>query len=107
MDKVLKLTKNAKVMIIKNICVNDGLAIGVTGRVVGYTENTNSQVTHIKIKCDSTKVGRLHRISCPNCQGQETICVIREIDTIDQQDTDFRSKRGAKTISFTFELGYN
>ncbi|CAF2136705.1 unnamed protein product, partial [Rotaria magnacalcarata] len=96
MNKVLKLAKNAKVMIIKNICVNDGLANGVTGRIVDYIENTNSQVTHIKIKCDSTKVGRLHRISCPNCQGQDTICVIRENDTIDQQDNDFRSNKGTK-----------
>ncbi|CAF4805262.1 unnamed protein product, partial [Rotaria sp. Silwood2] len=32
MNKVLKLAKNARVMIIKNICVNDGLANGVTGR---------------------------------------------------------------------------
>ncbi|CAF5136761.1 unnamed protein product, partial [Rotaria magnacalcarata] len=41
-------------------------------------------------------VGRLHRISCPNCQGQDTICVIRENDTIDQQDNDFRSNKGTK-----------
>ncbi|CAF4215646.1 unnamed protein product, partial [Rotaria sp. Silwood2] len=96
MNKVLKLAKNARVMIIKNICVNDGLANGVTGRIVDYVENSNSQVSHIKIKCDSTKVGRLHRISCPYCHGQDTICVTRESDTIDQQDTDFRSKKGIK-----------
>ncbi|CAF4471020.1 unnamed protein product, partial [Rotaria magnacalcarata] len=34
--------------------------------------------------------------SCPNCQGQDTICVIRENDTIDQQDNDFRSNKGTK-----------
>ncbi|CAF3367790.1 unnamed protein product [Rotaria socialis] len=95
-NKQLRLAKNARVMIIKNICVNDGLANGVTGRIVDYVENNEPQVSHIKIKCDSTKVGRLHRISCPNCHGQDTICVIRESDTIDQQDADFRSKRGVK-----------
>ncbi|CAF2154510.1 unnamed protein product, partial [Rotaria magnacalcarata] len=95
-NKQLRLAKNARVMIIKNICANDGLANGVTGRIVDYVENNESQVCHIKIKCDSTKVGRLHRISCPNCHGQDTICVIRESDTIDQQDADFRSKRGVK-----------
>ncbi|CAF4702578.1 unnamed protein product, partial [Rotaria sp. Silwood2] len=96
MNKVLKLAKNARVMIIKNICVNDGLANGVTGRIVDYVENSNSQVSHIKIKCDSAKVGRLHRINCPYCHGQDTICVTRESDTMDQQDTDLRSKKGIK-----------
>ncbi|CAF2866624.1 unnamed protein product, partial [Rotaria sp. Silwood2] len=96
MNKVLKLAKNARVMIIKNICVNDGLANGVTGRIVDYVENSNSQVSHIKIKCDSTKVGRLHRISCPYCHGQDTICVTRESDANGQQDADFRSKKGIK-----------
>ncbi|CAF3421607.1 unnamed protein product [Rotaria socialis] len=95
-SKVLKLAKNAKVMIIKNICVNDGLANGVTGRIVDYIENNNSKVSHIKIKCDSANVGRLHRISCPYCHGQDTICVTREIDTIDQQDNNFQSKKGIK-----------
>ncbi|CAM4767382.1 unnamed protein product [Rotaria magnacalcarata] len=94
--KVLKLAKNAKVMIIKNICVNDGLANGVTGRIADYIENNNSQVSHIKIKCDSANVGRLHRISCPYCHGHDTICVTREIDTIDQQDNSFQSKKGIK-----------
>ncbi|CAF2095939.1 unnamed protein product [Rotaria magnacalcarata] len=83
-------------MIIKNICVNDGLANGVTGRIVDYIENNNSQVSHIKIKCDSANVGRLHRISCPYCHGHDTICVTREIDTIDQQDNSFQSKKGKK-----------
>ncbi|CAF2143860.1 unnamed protein product [Rotaria magnacalcarata] len=83
-------------MIIKNICVNDELANGVTGRIVDYIENNNSQVSHIKIKCDSANVGRLHRISCPYCHGHDTICVTREIDTIDQQDNSFQSKKGIK-----------
>ncbi|CAF3974784.1 unnamed protein product [Rotaria sp. Silwood2] len=96
MNKVLKLAKNARVMIIKNICINDGLANGVTGRIVDFIENSNSQVSHIKIKCDSSKVGRLHRISCPFCHEQDTICVTRESDTMDQQDIDCRSKKGLK-----------
>ncbi|CAF5168177.1 unnamed protein product, partial [Rotaria magnacalcarata] len=41
-------------------------------------------------------VGRLHRISCPYCHGHDTICVTREIDTIDQQDNSFQSKKGIK-----------
>ncbi|CAF4500130.1 unnamed protein product, partial [Rotaria magnacalcarata] len=42
-NKQLRLAKNARVMIIKNICANDGLANGVTGRIVDYVENNESQ----------------------------------------------------------------
>ncbi|CAF4974012.1 unnamed protein product, partial [Rotaria sp. Silwood1] len=95
-NKSLRLAKNARVMITKNICVNDGLANGVTGRIVEFVENNNAHVSHIIIKCDSPKVGRLHRVSCPHCHGRDTICVIRESDSIDQQDFDVRSRKAIK-----------
>ena len=60
-------------MITKNICVSDGLANGVVGRIVGFVENDQKRVSHIIIKCDSSTVGRLHRVACPHCHGQETV----------------------------------
>ncbi|CAF1331247.1 unnamed protein product [Rotaria sordida] len=95
-NKSLRLAKNARVMMTKNICVNDGLANGVTGHIVEFVENDYAHVSHIIIKCDSPKVGRLHRVSCPHCHGRDTICVIRENDSIDQQDFDVRSKKAIK-----------
>ncbi|CAF1332421.1 unnamed protein product [Rotaria sordida] len=95
-NKPLRLAKNARVMITKNICVKDGLANGVTGRIVEFVENNNAHISHIIIKCDSPKVGRLHRVSCPHCHGRDTICIIRESDSIDQQDFDVRSRKAIK-----------
>ncbi|CAF5161901.1 unnamed protein product, partial [Rotaria sp. Silwood1] len=59
-------------------------------------ETNNAHVSHIIIKCDSPKVGRLHRVSCPHCHGRDTICVIRECDSIDQQYSDVRSIKAIK-----------
>ncbi|CAF4482171.1 unnamed protein product [Rotaria sp. Silwood2] len=95
-NKPLQLAKHAKVMITKNICVNDGLANGVTGHIVEFVENNNGNISHIIIRCDSPKVGRLHRVTCPHCHGQDTICVIRESNTIDQLDYNSQSKKGTK-----------
>ncbi|CAF4753159.1 unnamed protein product, partial [Rotaria sp. Silwood2] len=95
-NKPLQLAKNAKVMITKNICVNDGLANGVTGHIVEFVVNNNGNISHIIIKCDSPKVGRLHRVTCPHCHGRDTVCVTRESDTIDRQDFDLSSKKGIK-----------
>ncbi|CAF4925532.1 unnamed protein product, partial [Rotaria sp. Silwood2] len=61
-NKPLQLAKNAKVMITKNICVNDGLANGVTGHIVEFVENNNGNISRVIIRCDSPKVGRLHRV---------------------------------------------
>ncbi|CAF4783767.1 unnamed protein product, partial [Rotaria sp. Silwood2] len=83
-------------MITKNICVNDGLANGVTGHIVEFVESNNGNISHIIMKCDSPKVGRLHRVTCPNCHGKDTVCVTRESDTINRQDFDFSSKKGKK-----------
>ncbi|CAF3382808.1 unnamed protein product [Rotaria sp. Silwood2] len=95
-NKPLRLAKNARVMMTKNICVNDGLANGVTGRIVEFVENNNKDASHIIIKCDSSKVGRLHRVSCPHCHGRDTICVMRESNTIDRLDYDSQSKKATK-----------
>ncbi|CAF3150203.1 unnamed protein product [Rotaria sp. Silwood2] len=94
--KPLRLAQNARVIITKNICVNDGIANGVTGRIVGFVENDNKGVSHIIIKCDLSKVGRLHRVTCPHCHEQNTICVIRESNTIDRLECDSQSKKGTK-----------
>ncbi|CAF4590297.1 unnamed protein product, partial [Rotaria sp. Silwood2] len=85
-NKPLQLAKNAQVMITKNICVNDGLANGVTGHIVEFVENNNVNVSHIIIKCDSPKVGRLHRVSCPHCHGRDTAMTIHKAQgiTVDQ-----------------------
>ncbi|CAF3204209.1 unnamed protein product [Rotaria sp. Silwood2] len=95
-NKPLQFAKNAKVMITKNICVNDGLANGVTGHIVEFVENSNGNVSHIIIRCDSPKIGRLHRVTCPHCHGRDTVCVTRESDTIDRQNFDLNSKKGMK-----------
>jgi hypothetical protein len=95
-NKTLRLAKNARIMIEKNICVSDELANGVMGRTVGFVENDNKEVTHILIKCDLCTVGCIHRVNCSHCHGKDTICVVRENDNIDRQEYDFRSKKGTK-----------
>ncbi|CAF4395081.1 unnamed protein product, partial [Adineta steineri] len=75
---------------------NKPLPNGVTGRLVDFVENNNKEISHIIIKCDSSKVGRLHRASCPHCHGKDTVCVIRESNTADRSDFDLQSKKGAK-----------
>ena len=92
----LRLAKNARVMITKNIAVNDGLANGVMGRVVDFVETENKNVSQVIIKCDLPSVGRLHRVSCVHCHGKDTICVVRENDNIDRQDNNFSNKKSRK-----------
>jgi DNA replication protein DnaC len=94
--KVLRLARNARVMITKNISVNDGLANGVVGRIVSFVENEKNEVSRIVIQCDSPKIGRIHRLSCPHCQAQNTVCVGRESNTIDRFDFESESKKGCK-----------
>ncbi|CAF4666955.1 unnamed protein product, partial [Rotaria socialis] len=95
-NKPLRLAKNARVMITKNISVNDGLANGVTGRIIDFVEDNNKEVSRIIIKFDSNTVGRIHRINCQSCQGKDSVCVTRESDTSDQQESDFRSRKSTK-----------
>ncbi|CAF4655442.1 unnamed protein product, partial [Rotaria sp. Silwood2] len=81
-------------MITKNICVNDGLANGVTGHIVEFVENNDGNVSHIIIRCDSPKVGRLHQVTCPHCHGRDTVCVTREIDTLDRRAMTLHKAQG-------------
>ncbi|CAF5174403.1 unnamed protein product, partial [Rotaria magnacalcarata] len=37
--------------------------------------------------------GRIHRINCRYCHEEESVCVTRESDTTDQQESDLRSKK--------------
>ena len=92
----LRLAKDARVMITKNIAVNDGLANGVMGRIVDFVETGNQNVSHIIIKCDLPSVGRMHRVNCLYCYQSDTICVGRESDHIDRQDNQFSTKRNRK-----------
>ena len=92
----LRLAKNACVMITRNLCVNDGLANGVVGRVVGFIENEKNDVCRIKIKCVSPRVGRAHRVNCPHCRGQDTVCVARESNSNDRLDFDTETKKNCK-----------
>jgi hypothetical protein len=79
-NKPLRLAKNARVMITKNICVSDGLANCVMGRIVGFIDNDNKEFSRILIKCDLPTVGRLHRVNCRHCHGQDTVYVVHAID---------------------------
>ena len=95
-NKPLRLAKNARVMITKNICVNDGLANGVKGRIIGFVGNNNTEVSRIILKCDPSTVGSLHRVNCPHCHEKNTVCVTRESDSLDQHDHDSRSRKSTK-----------
>ena len=85
-----RLAINARVMITKNISVIDGIANGVTGHIVRFIEN-GQEVSHIVIKCNSSRTGQLHRSSCRYCHAHDTICVVRENDNDDIQNNDSRS----------------
>ncbi|CAF2880112.1 unnamed protein product [Rotaria sp. Silwood2] len=95
-NKTLRLARNARVMITKNISVNDVLANDVRGRIIDFVENNNTEVSRIIIICDSLTVGRHHRISCPHCHGKDAVCVTRERDSVDQQHSDLRSRKSIK-----------
>lgn len=91
----IRLAKDARIMITKNICVSDGLANGVTGRVVGFVED-NQQVSRVLIKCDSATAGRSHRSACLHCSHNGTICVARENDSNNRDDAQSNTSSGGK-----------
>lgn len=89
----LRLAKNARVMLTKNICVNDGLANGVMGRVFDFIKE-NDRISKVMVKCDSSDVGKEHRRKCVDCCRHQTICVTREVDCRDKDDipSNFKSQ---------------
>ena len=91
----LRLAKDARVMITKNISVSDGLANGVTGRVVGFIE-ANGEVSRILIKCDSSNAGLSHRRVCSHCRHCGTICIMRENDSNERDENPMNSCKGRK-----------
>ena len=90
-----RLAKGARVMITKNLCVNDGLANGVTGRVADFVEE-KGQVSRVLIKCDSANAGLSHRRACSYCRHSGTICIMRENDSNDRDENQTNSCRGGK-----------
>ena len=96
----LRLAKTARVMITKNISVADGLANGVTGRIVDFVENSDNEVLRILIECDSLYAGRSHRASCQYCRERNTICVIRENENDEKHD----QYSGSGSVSKQFPL---
>ncbi|CAF1426953.1 unnamed protein product [Adineta ricciae] len=82
----LRLAKNARIMITNNICVADGLANGVTGRIVDFIENKYKEIVRIVIKCDSPSAGTLHRTSCQHCHNRDTVCVERNNENDDKYE---------------------
>ncbi|CAF3475451.1 unnamed protein product [Rotaria socialis] len=94
--KPLRLAKNARIMLTKNISVHDGLANGVTGRIFDFVENNDRQISRILIKCDSVKAGVDHRRSCSTCKKLGTICVTRENDCIDTEESVSKSTESNK-----------
>ena len=91
----LRVAKDARVTITKNVCVSDGLANGVTGRVVSFVEQ-NGQVSRILIKCDSPNAGHSHRSACSYCRHSGTICLTRENDCNDRDESQTISNIGGK-----------
>ena len=85
-----RLVINARVMITKNISVIDGIANGVPRHIVRFIEN-RQEVSHVVIKCNSSRTGHLHRSSCKHCHGHDTTCVVRVNDNDDIQSNDSRS----------------
>ncbi|CAF1481232.1 unnamed protein product [Adineta ricciae] len=82
----LRLAKDARIMITNNICVADGLANGVTGRIVDFIENKYKEIVRIVIKCDSPSAGTLHRTSCQHCHNRDTVCVERNSENDDKYE---------------------
>lgn len=58
MSSLLMVSVNAKVMLIRNICVADGLVNGVTGTIVKIVNNTDNDVKAIDITFDNENVGK-------------------------------------------------
>ena len=75
--------------------MNDGLAIGVTGRVADFVEG-NGQVSRVLIKCDSVSAGLSHRRACSHCRHCGTICIMRENDSNDRDENQTNSCGGGK-----------
>lgn len=57
MSSVLVLSVNARVMLIRNIDVSDGLVNGVIGTVLEISEESNGDIKSITVSFDNKKVG--------------------------------------------------
>lgn len=57
MSSSLMVSVNARVMLIRNICVADGLVNGVTGTIVKIVKNTDNEVKAIDLTFDNENVG--------------------------------------------------
>lgn len=61
----LTLCKNARIMLIKNLDVSDGLVNGATGKILDiiHSESSSSFPKAIVIQFDNRKIGRIARQS--------------------------------------------
>lgn len=57
MSSLLVLSVNARVMLIRNIDVSDGLVNGVIGTVLEISEESNGDIKSITVSFDNKKVG--------------------------------------------------
>lgn len=57
MSSSLVLSVNARVMLIRNIDVSDGLVNGVIGTIMGFSEESNGEIKSIAVSFDNRKVG--------------------------------------------------
>ncbi|CAF1465288.1 unnamed protein product [Didymodactylos carnosus] len=71
----IRLAKNARIMLTKNISVSDSLTNDVTGRILEFIEDSKKEASHILIKCDNVRAGRQHHNACQHCREHETVCV--------------------------------
>ena len=61
----IKLKKGARIMLIRNIDVTDGLANGSTGKVIDFKYSEHGTVLAVFVKFDNKRVGRNARLQSP------------------------------------------
>ena len=106
LQKILKLKKNARIMLTMNLDVCDSLANGALGKVVDFVKKTNGELQYILVKFDNEDVGKEYRkkINFDRQYPGENLTAIKKIEF------DFQLREGgtstATAINFPLRLAW-
>ena len=106
LQQILKLKKNARVMLTMNLDVCDNLANGALGEVVDFVKKANGELQYVLVKFDSEDVGKEYRkkINFDRQYPGKNLTAIKKIEF------DFQLREGgtstATAINFPLRLAW-
>ena len=106
LQQILRLKRNARVMLTMNLDVCDNLANGVLGTVVDFVKKVNGELQYVLVKFDSEDVGKEYRkkINFDRQYPGENLTAIKKIEF------DFQLKEGgtstATAMNFPLRLAW-